>query len=555
MAGGTDEERRGVSQGLYRVPVPALIRSTGVRRAALAVLVAVVALYGGIAATVLFPTTVRTSYYAADVSLSAHPADSSSIHADTVVGTIAAEFTGHAVGVVVEPRVRPEIGDIVAGGSVDQASLMVTEAERSEAIGAAVQGVAVRFALGGLATSLAALGLTWLIRRSRPSAAQVVATAIAWALTTGLVGWTARQTYRPEHFAAVRSTGLLQIAAASSDLLTDLETRSAQATPYLRNLLALSAAVSNEYTPSTLGTPPALTVLFVSDIHGTNQYELMRTIVEERDVDVVVDTGDIINLGTVEEAKVAGITRGIESLGVPYVFVRGNHDATSPSDTRLLRELAEVEGVVLPDPGDGSYHEVSVRGLRIGGFNDPRYYGDSDSGEVGEQHSARDAWLEALGEATAPDIVISHERPALDDVPGRLLVNGHGHTPRLDGNHLEVGSFTGGGALKYFQPTGPDAELVGQPSAFDVLTLDDECRAKTLTRYRYRAVIEGRPDFDEVSVLNASRSMTEPEPGRRCSWERGVSTRPLGSSAEQASSQDGSSQNDSGEESPSAKGE
>ena len=109
--------------------------------------------------------------------------------------------------------------------------------------------------------------------------------------------------------------------------------------------------------------------------------------------------------------------------------------------------------------------------------------------------------------------------------------------------------------MKYFQPTGPDAELVGQPSAFDVLTLDDECRAKTLTRYRYRAVIEGRPDFDEVSVLNASRSMTEPEPGRRCSWERGVSTRPLGSSAEQASSQDGSSQNDSGEESPSAKGE
>ena len=35
----------------------------------------------------------------------------------------------------------------------------------------------------------------------------------------------------------------------------------------------------------------------------------------------------------------AGLDRGISSLGVPYVFVRGNHDATSARDRALLEFL------------------------------------------------------------------------------------------------------------------------------------------------------------------------------------------------------------------------
>ena len=105
-------------------------------------------------------------------------------------------------------------------------------------------------------------------------------------------------------------------------------------------------------------------------------------------------------------------------------------------------------------------------------------------------------------------------------------MHGHGHVPLLDGNRLQVGTFTGGGTLSHFVG-GPDAELVGQPSSFDVLTFDDRCRAQRLTRYEYRSVIEGRPSFDSLSVLNAGRIMDAPDEGRTCGGDE-LEVRPLG---------------------------
>ena len=124
-----------------------------------------------------------------------------------------------------------------------------------------------------------------------------------------------------------------------------------------------------------------------------------------------------------------------------------------------------------------------------------------------------------------PDITVSHEEPALEDAPGRLRVHGHGHVPQVSGNRLQVGTFTGGGTLSHFVG-GPDAELVGQPSSFDVLTFDEQCRAQRLTRYEYRSVIEGRPSFDSLSVLNAARIVDAPEEGRTCGGDK-ATVRPL----------------------------
>ena len=73
----------------------------------------------------------------------------------------------------------------------------------------------------------------------------------------------------------------------------------------------------------------------------------MRTIVQEEGVDVVVDAGDLVNFGTVEEAEATGLFSGIESVGVPYLFVRGNHDANSATDTALLDRLARLPNVTL----------------------------------------------------------------------------------------------------------------------------------------------------------------------------------------------------------------
>lgn len=491
------------------------IRAGGARLA-LAALVVLLATAGGIVATIVAPMTVSTDYYTAKVTLSPSWQQRSSIGVETIVGGASARFSGLAPGVEVSPQVRPEISDVVSGGDVSTTKLVVSQAERERVISEATKGVALRFVVGSVLAALVPLVGYGLWRHRRPSSRAVGVAVLAWALTCAGSGLGAWQTYRAERFSALEATGLLRLAADNRTIFTDVETRAGQATPYLRNLLALSAALRSEYAPTATPEDDAVTVMLVSDIHSSNQYALMRTVVEEQGVDVVIDTGDLINLGRVEELRISRLAQGIESLGVPYVFVRGNHDASSATDTALLDELSRVENVYLPDPGDGRYHEVEVDGLRIAGFNDPRWYGDSDDGSTDTQAQARERWVQALGEGTPPDLLLSHEAPAVHGAPGRLQVHGHGHTPGVDGSRVAVGTFTGGGTLSHFHLNPEDAELVGQPSSFDLLTFGADCQARTLTRYQYRSVIEGRPSMDRISVLNAARVAEPAEEGRVC---------------------------------------
>lgn len=470
---------------------------------------------GGIATASLWPATVETDYYAADVHLSPWWSERSSIGTNTVVGSISAEFSGLAPGLRIEPRVKPEITGLIESSGLDASALDVSASERSRIIREAATGIGLRFALGaglGLAFVLVGLGLH---RRGLPGARTVVAGALVTGLTCAGTALSAHRTYASDRLEAIHSTGLLELAVANHGLLRDVEARADLATPYLRNLLALSSAMRDEYTPPEADAESAVTVLLVSDIHSANQYSLMRTIVEEQDVDVVIDTGDIINFGRVPEARLSNLYRGIASLGVPYLFVRGNHDASSPTDTALLDDLAGTKGVTLLQPEPDAYQEVTVDGLRIAGLNDPRFYGDPDDGTTDSQTRAGDRWRTAFDEEEPPDIVASHEAPALDDLPGRIQVNGHGHVPALGGNRIQVGTFTGGGTLSHFVG-GPDAELTGQASSFDVLTFGKDCEAQTLTRYQYRAIIEGRPTYDSLSVINASRVAKPAEEGRSC---------------------------------------
>ena len=77
----------------------------------------------------------------------------------------------------------------------------------------------------------------------------------------------------------------------------------------------------------------------------------------------------------------------------------------------------------------------------------------------------------------------SHEPWAVQGLAGGVLVNGHMHSSDLEGNRVQVGTFTGGGPFTHFLADTDGEELVGQPSAFDVLTFGTDCRLATLTRY------------------------------------------------------------------------
>ena len=471
----------------------------------------------GVAATSFSPVMAQTRNYQAAVSLDGDPGRAGELVAETTFGDVEVTFSGFAPGVRAVPQVKASITDVLSRPKVSLASLR----PGPEELNAAIRGVALkvvgRLALGALVFVLVVLGVWSMARRRPPPRALVGAAAIAW--VTATLGTTASiyTTYQPSRQGSFTATEVLGTLQQNQGLLGDVETRASQVAPYLRNLLALSTALQQKYAAGALESDPALRVLFVSDIHGGNQYPLMRTIIESESIDVVVDTGDLVNFGTVEEGEAAGIFAGIESVGVPYIFVRGNHDATSATDTAVLRRMATIPNVILLQPPDGGYQEVTVDGITLAGFNDPRWFGDDGKDQRGKNLPAREAFQAAFADRTPPDVVMSHEPWAVNGLDGGVLLNGHMHSTDLEGNRIQVGTFTGGGPFTHFLDGEGGAELQGQPSSFDVLTFGTDCRLSSLTRYRFRDVIEGRPAYDDVSIVNGNRIDTRPpEPDRTC---------------------------------------
>ena len=190
------------------------------------------------------------------------------------------------------------------------------------------------------------------------------------------------------------------------------------------------------------------TVLHVSDIHLNPQgFDLAEQLVEQFGVDVVVDTGDVTTWGTPAES--ATLDR-IGRLGVPYVFVRGNHDSIVTANA-----VADQGAIVLEGEA------VTVEGLTFAGIGDARF--SPDSGELDI-----DAAREAAGESTAElaavvgatnrsgkdvDVALIHDPSRLDPLLGEvpLVLAGHYHsrTVRLDasGTRVMVQGSTGGAGI------------------------------------------------------------------------------------------------------------
>ena len=479
----------------------------------------------GTSATAVAPATAQTRHYQASVSLDPNPMRSGELIATTAFGDLRLEFQGLAPGIRAVPQVKANIADLLSRPGVSLSSLRPGPEELSEAIRDVAVSIMVRFSLGALAVVLLTLAGYVVLRRRRPPTALLVAGLVGWVVSTAVTGVALYATYQPDRQETFTSTGVLGTLQRNQGILSDVEARASQVAPYLRNLIALSTALQQKYEAAPLESDTSLRVLLVSDIHAGNQYGLMRTIVEQEAVDVVVDAGDLINFGTVEEAEATGLFAGIESVGVPYLFVRGNHDANSATDSALLDRLDRIPNVVLLEGASGDYTEVTMHGVRIAGFNDPRWFGDSGTGTRAAQEPAREAFVAAYTGRPAPDLVVSHEPWALEGLDGGVLVNGHMHSADLEGNRVQAGTFTGGGPFTHFLADSGGEELVGQPSAFDVLTFGTDCRLAILSRYRFRDVIEGRPAYDGVSLVNGRRiDKREADPARTCSVDAPLTT-------------------------------
>ncbi len=357
-----------------------------------------------------------------------------------------------------DPVALARVGDEAAG---ELRGAVISLAVRSTV--AAVLGAAV---LSALAT-----------RRPREI---VWASLISLLLLLGAAGLGVG-TWRPDALTRPTYTGLLAEAPALIGSATDIATRFED---YRRSLSKLVANVSTLYAavstlPSYEASTGTITLLHVSDLHlNPTAFDLIGTLVSQFGVDAVLDTGDIVDWGSQPEAAyVAEIGR----LGVPYLYVRGNHDSAATQAS----VAAQPNAVVLDDSG------YNLLGLQIVGIGDPRFTPDKS----GDGDAAGDEVLLATGEQllatveandTEADIAMVHDPVLTAPLDGTvsLILAGHRHqrdVRLLDGgSRLMVQGSTGGAGLRGLEGEDPTPltatilfvdQLSGDLEAYDEITL------------------------------------------------------------------------------------
>jgi predicted phosphodiesterase len=216
-------------------------------------------------------------------------------------------------------------------------------------------------------TMLGAVGMSLLVwRRAWRRTAHVAGTVATVLVATGGLAWA---TAEPDRLAQPRFTGLLSqapyIAGEVPSVLQRLETYRSGLADIVRSVTTLYATAGSlpQFTGDGDGT---VTVLHVSDIHlNPLAFDLIDKIVQQFGVEVVVDTGDITTWGTAVESRTLA---RIGQVGVPYVFVRGNHDSAGTAAT-----VATNRNAIVLDDG-----VAEVAGLVIAGIGDPVFTPDGN---------------------------------------------------------------------------------------------------------------------------------------------------------------------------------
>jgi len=284
--------------------------------------------------------------------------------------------------------------------------------------------------LGLTATGAALLGamsLTALVYR------RINRLAVAGGLTQAMVAATAGVavlTFRGNAIEEPRYEGLLANAPA---VVGDARRIANRYDEYRAQLQRMVRNVSRLYT--TVSTLPVyepdsdtIRVLHVSDLHlNPSAWSVINTVADQFNVDMIIDTGDIVDWGSKPETGYVG---AIGDLTAPYVFIRGNHDSAA-----IAAAVAQQRNATVLENA-----ATSVRGLTIAGIGDPRFSPDKNT-EVDTKASRRNAELvnEVLrhtGEQLAvtatrehADVCLVHDPVAASPLAGvcPVVLAGHLH--------------------------------------------------------------------------------------------------------------------------------
>ncbi|MFD3588863.1 metallophosphoesterase [Streptomyces sp. NPDC058683] len=272
-------------------------------------------------------------------------------------------------------------------------------------------------------------------------------------------GVTAYATWNPKSVLEPRFSGLLSSAPAlvgnARSIVTEFDVYQKELARLVTNVTKLYDATST--LPAYAPDPSTLRVLHVSDIHlNPASWKIIASLVEQYKVNVIVDSGDTMDHGTAAEN---GFLDPIADLGVPYVWVRGNHDSGITQ-----RYLSRIKNVHVLDDGRAE----TIAGLRFAGIGDPQFTPDRSGVPGGDaaEEQAGDRLATALREQRAADtpvdVAIVHEPTAARMTDGEvpLVLAGHLHHEQTEilphGTRLRVEGSTGGSGLRAVEGKYPD---------------------------------------------------------------------------------------------------
>ena len=245
-------------------------------------------------------------------------------------------------------------------------------------------------------------------------------------------------------------TGLLRHAPK---VLGDLRNAPNQLEKYRAQLVELLQTADDVRSRvAELPEPPSadsIRLVHVSDIHlSPFALPLTRVLVDRYDAAAVLDTGDLVDWGTPAEEAFAD---EIGTLGVPYVYIKGNHDSAGIAAAVARQPNATVL--------DGTATDIA--GLTIAGMADPRFTADKTTGDDhGMPKVVAAAELFAQQLPGGVDIALVHSPSAARALAGAvpLVLAGDVHRReirRLDGTTLLVQGSSGGAGLRGVQQDPP----------------------------------------------------------------------------------------------------
>jgi putative phosphoesterase len=194
-------------------------------------------------------------------------------------------------------------------------------------------------------------------------------------------------------------------------------------------------------------SPDEKRILVISDLHNNViSIELASKLAELFDVSMVVNAGDLTDLGSHYEKEVA---LALKKIKRPQLFVSGNHD--SPEVVSAVKQVPEMNVLMGQD--------VTVSGVHFLGLPDPSSL-KSGLREV-ESSSAQIADYRKLllhrliTFHPKPDVVIIHDPKIAASAIGKVpvFISGHTHTVQLEqrqGTVLINPGTTGAAGIRYF---------------------------------------------------------------------------------------------------------